>query len=89
MVERDREVWGQYDTGRDVERDQQGVGYIQRHEGWMQRWKEPRHGKRDKETDKSVRRETETHRDRGRRHGETESDRHRHSHKFRNMGSGP
>ena len=30
----------------------------QRHEGWMQRqaqrWREPRHGKRDKEKDKQI-----------------------------------
>lgn len=61
------------------ERDQQGAGDTQRqrHEGWMQRWvwrwKEPRHGKRDKETDKSVGRETQSPRDIGRRPRETVS----------------
>lgn len=61
LVGRDGEIGGQWDTGRDVERETgQGVGDTQRerHEGWkqrqVQRWKEPRHGKKDEARDRQT-----------------------------------
>lgn len=66
-MRRDREIRGQQHTGKDVERETEARDWRhterQRHEGWVQRqaqrWKDPRHGKGDEETDRSVGRETE------------------------------
>ena len=50
MVGRDREIWGQQNIGRDVERETESRSWRhterQRHEGWLQRkhqaWEERR-----------------------------------------------
>lgn len=97
MVRRDREIWGQWDTGRDVERERQGQGV-----GDTQRDRDMRGGYRDRPRDgrnQDVGRKMRQETDRETQTKTWEEDRERqtdiewwtqrHAHKVRNTGRGP